>query len=108
MNSTACHRGKTTGYSCGSIETKTDQPSGAGCPISPTACAATWIIVEGDNLACSGGDSGGPWFFGSTAYGFMWAGSWTGPDPGDCSYALWWSVAFVDEIGSANLSIIVP
>lgn len=108
VDGTACHRGATTGYSCGSIVTKTDQPSGAGCPISPTACSSTWIIVEGDNLACSGGDSGGPWFFGSTAYGILWAAAFEGTDPGDCLYTLWWSVEYVDELDGGDLEIIVP
>ena len=45
---------------------------GLGCSI-PCSFSATFIRVhneDGDDLA-DGGDSGGPWFRGNTAYGIM-------------------------------------
>lgn len=66
-----CKYGVTTGHTCGTIESTSFQPP-SGQPgqwINPTA---TFIYVDGDrhgvNLS-EGGDSGGPWFSGNTAYG---------------------------------------
>lgn len=55
-----CKYGKTTGYTCGYIETKSYCYDGA----------CTWIRVgrNGYNLS-EGGDSGGPWFNGGVAHG---------------------------------------
>lgn len=55
-----CKYGKTTGYTCGYIKTKSYCYNGA----------CTWIRVgrNGYNLS-EGGDSGGPWFNGGTAHG---------------------------------------
>lgn len=55
-----CKYGKTTGYTCGYIETTSYCYDGA----------CTWIRVgrDGYNLS-EGGDSGGPWFNGGTAFG---------------------------------------
>lgn len=55
-----CKYGKTTGYTCGYIETKSYCYDGA----------CTWIRVgrDGYNLS-EGGDSGGPWFNSGTAFG---------------------------------------
>lgn len=55
-----CKYGKTTGYTCGYIETTSYCYDGA----------CTWIRVgrDGYNLS-EGGDSGGPWFNSYTAYG---------------------------------------
>lgn len=59
-----CKYGKTTGYNCGYITTKTAW-GGDGH-------TETFIRVhkEGVDL-CNGGDSGGPWFYNNTAYGTM-------------------------------------
>lgn len=56
-----CKHGKTTGFTCGYIINKSYQPTGM---------AATFIRVHRDGVNLSeGGDSGGPWFSGNTAYG---------------------------------------
>ena len=67
-----CRYGVRTGAGCGEIYSKNVQPTGqqgckAGCTFS-----ATFVLVEktSGNLAV-GGDSGGPWFSGNTAYGIM-------------------------------------
>ena len=68
-----CKYGHSTQFGCGNIETKTFQPTdqtgcSSGCTFEPT-----FIRVHsnsGDDLA-NGGDSGGPWFSGNTAYGVM-------------------------------------
>lgn len=85
-----CHQGKTTGYSCGQIAAidSTD------CDTSLTggSCDPVWVRVEGPSLACFSGDSGGPWFVGSSAYGVNHGGSTSGEDPGDCNYAIYTAI----------------
>ena len=60
VGSQVCKQGRTTGYTCGTISTTTYCASGA----------CTWVRVAGNGTNLSeGGDSGGPWFSGNTAYG---------------------------------------
>jgi hypothetical protein len=60
VGSQVCKQGKTTGYTCGTISTTSYCASGA----------CTWVRVAGNGTNLSeGGDSGGPWFSGNTAYG---------------------------------------
>lgn len=55
-----CKQGATTGYTCGTLNSTTYCFSGA----------CTWVYVTGGSVNLSeGGDSGGPWFSGNTAYG---------------------------------------
>lgn len=59
-----CKFGMTTGFTCGTISSTTLAPS-----YVPSA-AATFIVVSSTTQDQSApGDSGGPWFSGSTAYG---------------------------------------
>jgi hypothetical protein len=57
-----CHFGKTTGFKCGEIVSKSFDPDGSGSGYN-----ATFIRVSAPNT--SGGDSGGPWFLSNSAYG---------------------------------------
>jgi streptogrisin C len=83
-----CHRGKTTGYSCGTIQTKTFAPTYANaCP--GTTCSPVWIRVSGSNLKCFPGDSGGPWFLVYTAYGIYKGQSSSGTAAGGCTWAFY-------------------
>jgi hypothetical protein len=60
VGSQVCKQGRTTGYTCGTISTISYCASGA----------CTWVRVAGNGTNLSeGGDSGGPWFSGNTAYG---------------------------------------
>jgi hypothetical protein len=83
-----CHRGKTTGYSCGTIVSKTFQPTWANACFGVT-CASVWIRVQGANLKCYPGDSGGPWFLNNTAYGIYKGQSSSGPAVGNCNWAVY-------------------
>ncbi|NKQ35856.1 MAG: hypothetical protein HF973_09605, partial [Chloroflexi bacterium] len=65
--STACHYGNNTGYSCGTI-----QNNNACLPVNGTQ-GCRWVRVTGANHGQ--GDSGGPWYYGSTAYGIHHGGS---------------------------------
>jgi hypothetical protein len=86
-----CKFGMTTGRTCGSISSRSYNPG-----LVPSS-NATWVRVEGGstNLS-SGGDSGGPWYFGGSAYGIHHCG--IGNDA--CYMA-------VNFIGSAGLGLTV-
>lgn len=60
-----CKRGKTTGYSCGSLESKTEPTP----PDLPSGTSNTWLKIGGGS--CNLGDSGGPIFIGSSAVGIL-------------------------------------
>jgi hypothetical protein len=83
-----CHRGKTTNYSCGTVTSITYRHSDCGSE----TCAATWIRVEGSQLRCYFGDSGGPWFHNTTAYGIYWGQSSSGTSASDCDRAIYMAV----------------
>lgn len=83
-----CHRGKTTGYSCGIIVSKWFKPTYANaCP--GVTCASVWIRVAGSSLKCFPGDSGGPWFLVYTAYGIYKGQSSSGTSAGGCNWAFY-------------------
>lgn len=81
----ACHMGRTTGRSCGTVTSVTYVFPGA-CPNADQATfpSGTWVSIEGSELACAGGDSGGPVFNGYTAYGLAKAALSSGPLAGSC------------------------
>jgi len=61
-----CKYGKTTKYGCGWIENTSYKRTDSG------SWCSTWIRVGNPSYDLSeGGDSGGPWFLGNTAYGTM-------------------------------------
>lgn len=59
-----CHRGETSGYSCSQVEFTDYAPPGDLCA---GPCEPVWVAVTGPT--CRGGDSGGPVFVGTTAFG---------------------------------------
>lgn len=59
-----CHWGESSGYSCAEVELTDYAPPGALCG---GPCEPTWVTVPGPS--CVGGDSGGPVFSGTTAFG---------------------------------------
>ncbi len=59
-----CKHGKTTGYTCGYITSRTFKPS-----YVPNASASFIRVHRDDVILVKTGDSGGPWFNGNTAYG---------------------------------------
>lgn len=66
-----CHRGERTGYSCAEILFVDYAPPGDLCA---GPCPATWVAVKGPD--CRGGDSGGPVFSGTVAFGIVKGGSY--------------------------------
>jgi hypothetical protein len=92
-----CHRGLGSGYSCGSVQSTTYQPIFGACNVF--TCTSTYIKVSGPNLACTDGDSGGPFFNGQTAFGIMKTGSFTGSAPGQCNFATYMSTDYISGLG---------
>lgn len=69
-----CHTGMNSGVSCGTVTNTSFRPNydeacltGSGGEDTP--CSSTFVEVHGPNLEACRGDSGGPWWRGSTAYG---------------------------------------
>ena len=68
-----CHRGERTGYSCAEVEYPDYAPPGDLCA---GPCEPTWVAVRGP--ICKAGDSGGPVFAGTIAFGLVKGESHTG------------------------------
>jgi len=95
-----CHRGATTGYSCGEVDAINFSKFECGFPV----CTSTWIsVVPPKNtepgLACYGGDSGGPWFIGSKSVGVHVAGAKSGLGIGECTKAVFMSIDRINTLG---------
>jgi hypothetical protein len=85
-----CHRGERSGYSCGDIELTDFAPPGTLCG---GPCAATWVTVSGPG--CGGGDSGGPVFAGTIAYGIMKGATWG--KGGRCAFYYYMSLDYLPD-----------
>ena len=67
-----CHRGERTGYSCAEVAFVDFAPPGELCF---GLCPPTWVAVRGPD--CRSGDSGGPVFAGTIAFGIVKGASYT-------------------------------
>lgn len=83
-----CHRGERTGYSCAQIELVDYAPPGDLCG---GPCDATWVTVAGPS--CGAGDSGGPVFAGTTAFGILKGGSYR--RDGSCTFYYYMSTDYL-------------
>jgi len=101
IGNNVCHRGATTGYSCGDVSATDFQD--ALC--NGFECTATWVTVDPPattepGLACYGGDSGGPWFISTVALGIHHGGDENAfPWIGGCEFAIYMSTDYIDELG---------
>lgn len=98
----ACHRGKTTGYSCGTVVQINYQPTYSGACNGQT-CAATFMVVQSSSLKCYLGDSGGPVFSGGYAYGWYKGQSSSGTTAADCNSMHYMAVDYLSQISGATL-----
>ena len=85
-----CHRGVASGYSCSQVELTDYAPPGDLCD---GPCAPTWVTVGGPS--CRGGDSGGPVFSGSIAFGILKGGSYAAS--GGCDFYYYMSTDFLPQ-----------
>ncbi|WP_199560146.1 chymotrypsin family serine protease [Sphingomonas psychrotolerans] len=83
-----CHRGESSGYSCAEVELLDFAPAGDLCG---GACLPTWVTVAGPN--CRGGDSGGPVFSGTTAFGVVKGASYR--RDGSCAFYFYMSLDYL-------------
>jgi hypothetical protein len=92
-----CHYGKTTGQSCGEVTSTSYRPVNEGSCTGTGVCNSTWVRLEGPDLACGNGDSGGPVFAYETAFGVWNGASKTGTAKGQCNYAYYSSVDWIQR-----------
>lgn len=83
-----CHRGEKTGYHCAVVELTDFAPAGDLCG---GPCLPTWVTVAGPH--CRGGDSGGPVFVGTVAFGIVKGASYR-PD-GSCAFYYYMSTDYL-------------
>jgi streptogrisin C len=83
-----CHRGESSGYSCAEVELLDFAPAAELCG---GACLPTWVAVAGPN--CKGGDSGGPVFSGTTAFGVVKGASYR--RDGSCAFYFYMSLDYL-------------
>jgi streptogrisin C len=83
-----CHRGERTGYSCAEVELVDYAPPGELCG---GPCDATWVTVSGPT--CGPGDSGGPVFAGTVAFGILKGGSYR--RDGSCTFYYYMSTDYL-------------
>jgi hypothetical protein len=87
---TVCHRGEATGYSCAEVELTHFAPPGDLCG---GPCDPVWVTVSGPS--CRGGDSGGPVFAGTVAFGILKGSSYRAS--GACNYYYFMSTDYLPD-----------
>ena len=83
-----CHRGESSGYSCAQVELVDFAPRVGLCG---GVCDPVWVTVAGPS--CRGGDSGGPIFAGTTAFGIVKGGSYR--RSGACNFYYYMSTDYL-------------
>ncbi|MBB5734419.1 hypothetical protein FHT09_000118 [Xanthomonas arboricola] len=93
-----CHRGVNTGFSCGVV-------SATSFGFPPKSCndqdcdSSAYMAMVGDELACFGGDSGGPVWSGFTAYGIVKSAAFSGANPGQCGLLVYMRIGKILDAG---------
>jgi hypothetical protein len=85
-----CRRGETTGYSCSEVELVNFAPPGDLCG---GPCDPLWVTVAGPS--CRSGDSGGPIFIGTVAFGIVKGGNYG--RTGRCNFYYYMSTDYLPE-----------
>ncbi len=85
---TVCHRGESSGYSCSEVELTDYAPPGDLCG---GKCDPSWVTVAGPS--CRNGDSGGPVFAGTTAFGILKGGNYAAD--GRCNFYYYMSTDYL-------------
>jgi hypothetical protein len=83
-----CHYGESSGYSCATVELTDYAPPGELCG---GPCSPTWVTVAGPS--CIPGDSGGPVFSGTVAFGI--AKGINRNDAGQCDFYYYMSTDYL-------------
>lgn len=85
-----CRRGEATGYSCSQVDLVDYAPPGDLCG---GPCAPTWVTVKGPY--CKSGDSGGPIFNGTIAFGITKGGNYN--RDGSCNFYFYMSTDYLPD-----------
>lgn len=85
-----CRRGETSGYSCSEVEYTDYAPPGDLCG---GPCDPVWVSVKGPS--CRGGDSGGPIFSGTIAFGIVKGGNYS--RDGSCNFYYYMSTDYLPK-----------
>ncbi|MBA3677065.1 MAG: hypothetical protein H0W74_06625 [Sphingosinicella sp.] len=85
-----CRRGETSGYSCSEVELTDYAPPGDLCG---GPCDAVWVTVTGPS--CKSGDSGGPIFSGTIAFGIVKGGNYS--RDGTCNFYYYMSMDYLPQ-----------
>lgn len=85
-----CLRGESSGYACSEVELTDFAPPAELCG---GLCSASWVTVRGPE--CRRGDSGGPVFLGTTAYGILKGGAFM--EGQRCAFYYYMSVDYLPE-----------
>jgi streptogrisin C len=85
---TVCHRGEASGYSCSEVDLTDYAPPGDLCG---GTCHPVWTTVTGPG--CRGGDSGGPVFAGTVAFGILKGGNYAAN--GRCNFYYYMSIDYL-------------
>ncbi len=93
-----CHRGKTTGYSCGYVVSTTFAPTWSNA-CNGAACSAVFTRVDSSTFANQPGDSGGPWFNGGVPVGIHKGGLY-----GD--YAAWSVYTPISKLSTLSIGVL--
>lgn len=83
-----CRRGETSGYSCSQVDLTDYAPPGDLCG---GPCDPVWVMAPGPS--CKGGDSGGPVFSGTIAFGIMKGANYS--RTGTCNFYYYMSVDYL-------------
>lgn len=84
-----CHWGEGSGHSCSEVELTDYAPPGDLCG---GPCTPVWVTVKGPG--CKPGDSGGPVFVGTTAFGILKGGSGIS---GRCNFYYYMPIDFLPD-----------
>lgn len=96
----ACHMSMATGRSCGKVVSNSYVYSGTCDNVDQKTCPdGNWMRIEGPNLACAGGDSGGPVYDGYTAMGLAKAALSSSALPGGCSALIVMPIGRINALG---------
>ena len=106
-NDSVCHYGIGSGTSCGTVIAIHFDPGDYCGPSGLDPCDATWVQVDGNQIDCWRGDSGGPVFWGSPAnvYGTLIFGN-IDLITDECYWWAFMSIGFVTS-GGMNLEVLL-
>lgn len=98
-----CHYGRTTGFSCGTVQKLYVSVAAVSagikiCNTSNKSCNPTFITISDWELRCDGGDSGGPVVSGNTAYGIVSSCNLNGIAAGEKPILYLSSISYINEL----------